>query len=364
MGGSKEKGDNAAKEYFWEHRKNIEFVLTSMPAVAYTADSRGRRVYFFSPGIQKNFGYTKKETETTPGFWLTKVHPEDRQTVLKATSMALQTGRAACEYRFAAKDGTYRWVRDESTFVKGPDGKPTGTIGIWIDVTERKRLEKIKEGLLTAVTHEFKTPLTSIISLASLLSEEVLGPLTERQKEALGILYASSMRLQTDVDSFMLYYRIKHGGLRIQKTKVNLKGVIAGEVHAQSHMLKKRGLDIMINVGNLPHVRCDPKWIACVISNLLSNAIKYTKKGGIVIVALKKNDNVVISIKDTGIGMQSSDIPLLFEEFFRANKHTGEGVGLGLATCKRIIEAHSGKIWAKSNGLGKGSTFFFSIPLK
>lgn len=363
MGNAKVKRDTG-KEYFWAHRKNVEFVLRTMPAVAYTSDSRGRRVYFFSPGIQKNFGYSQKETETTPGFWLTKVHPEDRGAVIKATSIALQKGRVACEYRFAAKDGTYRWVRDESTFIRDEKGKPTGTIGIWIDVTERKRLEKIKEGLLTAVTHEFKTPLTSIISLASLLVDGVLGPVTEKQKEAIAILYASSMRLQMDVDSFMLYYKIKHGGLRLQKIKTNLKGIIANEVHAQSHMLDKMGLKITINADGLPPVRCDPKWIGCTISNLLSNAIKYTKKGGITIRAVQKNGGVVVSVKDTGIGMQSSDIPLLFEEFFRAKKHTGEGVGLGLATCKRIIEAHDGKVWAESMGLGKGSAFCFSIPLK
>jgi len=222
---------------------------------------------------------------------------------------------------------------------------------------------KMKEEFLTVVSHELKSPLTSIISFAQLLSDERLGKLSEKQKEALEIITQSSQRLRDLVDSLLAVSRLESGMVKFKMRKLQLRDLVLEVVKKLEPLAALKKISISQNVAKLPPVKADREELAKVLTNLLDNAIKYTAPGGrVTIESERKRGFVIVKVTDTGVGIAPEDMPKLFTKFFQADK-SRPGSGLGLYICKMIVEAHGGKIWAKSR-LGKGSTFFFTLPLK
>ena len=241
------------------------------------------------------------------------------------------------------------------------------------DVTERKQaeeklreLDRMKSEFISNISHELRTPLHSISGFTKLmLGGKVPNP--EIQKEFLTTIDKQSERLGTLIDSLLDMSRLESSRFQIQKQLVSIKNTIHDAVKSFDSLVKEKGISINEDIpATLPEVEADAGRLSQVMTNLLSNAIKFSNDGGSVTVKCEVKDNeLLVQVTDTGIGIPKEAMPHLFERFYQVNssatRSTG-GSGLGLYISKQIIEAHGGRIWAESR-VREGSIFSFALPL-
>lgn len=240
---------------------------------------------------------------------------------------------------------------------------PTGVIILLTDVTLEREQNEIKKGVVSTVSHQLKTPLTSIRMSLHLLLEEKLGPLSEKQLELLIAAREESDRLHTILERLLNISRIESG-----KTNMELKSVRPHELVFESiepfrSAAVDRGLTLEIQLPNdLPEVSADPVMVSQVFANLVSNALKYTGPGGLIrAIAQTTDDFVQFSVSDTGRGIPVQYLEKILQHFFRVPGQTTEsGLGLGLSIVQEIVEAHGGTISVESVE-SEGSVFTFTL---
>lgn len=244
--------------------------------------------------------------------------------------------------------------------------KPAGAVVVLHDVTELRRLERVRQDFVANVSHEFKTPLTAIQGFAeTLLAGAIEDP--GHNRRFLEIIRDHAARLARLTDDLLKLARIEAGKLEVQFFPVSIAGL--AERCAETSLLKSNrkqiALEIKIPPG-LPPVRGDASLLRDALQNLLDNAIQYTQPGGrIEVSAAAKEREAVIAVADTGIGIPLADQERIFERFYRvdaARSREAGGTGLGLSIVRHIVEAHGGRLWVESE-VGAGSKFSFSIPL-
>lgn len=228
---------------------------------------------------------------------------------------------------------------------------------------ELKALDKMKDEFLEMTSHELKTPISSISGFIELMNDEKLGSLTDQQKEALEIMPHNIIRLKGSINKMLDITRLESLGMELNLKKVQITNIIRDLVNAFKTVAKTKNITLTTSLPKLPEVYADKEELEKVISDLIDNAIKYTDKGSVIVEAKQDKGNIIVKVKDTGKGLRKKDKEQLFTKFFQAD-HTKPGSGLGLTICKKIIEKHGGKVWAKSKGAGKGSTFSFTLPVK
>jgi signal transduction histidine kinase len=240
---------------------------------------------------------------------------------------------------------------------------------------ELKRLDKAKDGFLSAVTHELRTPLTSIRSFAEILVEYPDEPV-ETRKQFYLIMKQESERLSRLIDNVLDLSKIRAGKTEWYLKKLHSASVIQEAIDAVSCLMLKKDhrLDIQID-EKLPAFRADEDRIVQVLTNLIGNAIKFTPKGGEIRIAAKllegkrsedRRDFIHISVSDTGIGISEEDLSRVFDDYSQCQDTLTEkskGTGLGLPICKEIVSRHRGNIWVESEK-GMGSTFNITLPVE
>jgi len=244
--------------------------------------------------------------------------------------------------------------------------KPSGAIVVLHDVTELRRLERVRQDFVANVSHEFKTPLTAIQGFAeTLLAGAIEDPRNNRR--FLEIIRDHAVRLARLTDDLLKLARIEAGKLEVQFSPVGV--VDLAERCAETALLKANRKQILLEIDippGLPPVRGDAGLLRDVLQNLLDNAIQYTPSGGrIHLSASTREREVVITVADTGIGIPLADQERIFERFYRvdaARSREAGGTGLGLSIAKHIVEVHGGRLLVDSE-VGAGSKFSFSIPL-
>jgi len=259
--------------------------------------------------------------------------------------------------------GEERYFQPEAVPILDRNRQPAGVVMVLQDVTQLRQQDELKRGMISTVSHQLKTPLTSIRMVIHLLLEEKVGPLTEKQVELLLAAREDSDRLHNILNNLLDISRIESG-----KTKMDFRAVSPNSLQLEAlepfrRAAHDQGVILTIEVpGDLPEVWADPTRIYYVFGNLLSNALKYTSPGGTVTFSARAEKNEVrFSISDTGMGIPSQYLPRIFEQFFRVPDQEKEsGAGLGLAIVKEIIEAHGGSVSVESQE-GRGSTFTFTL---
>lgn len=234
---------------------------------------------------------------------------------------------------------------------------------------EIERIDRAKSEFISIASHQLRTPLTAIKGYISMILEGTYGQISERAMKPMANVYQSNERLIKLVNDLLNLSRLEVGKIEFNPQPTSLKELISGIIEELKINAEKRGLYLkLIEVKKpLPEVIVDRDKLRQVILNIIDNAIKYTQKGGITIELEKINNEERIRISDTGEGMTKGEIDSLFQMFSRATAGSQlriEGAGLGLYVAKRFIEMHSGKIWAESEGKGKGSTFSIQLPIK
>jgi len=260
-------------------------------------------------------------------------------------------------------NGEERYFHATAAPMTGRDGDLTGVLLILKDVTEQRHLDEMKRDMISTVSHELKTPLTSIRMAIHLLLEEKVGSLTEKQTELLIAAREDSDRLHQILQNLLDISRIESGRLHMDCQDTDAQSLVLDAVEPFRLIAHDGGIELTIQFSDdLPMVCADSTQIGHVFSNLLSNALRFTAPGGSVTVsAIREEQMVRFSVTDTGSGIPHQFMQRIFEQFFRVPDQKSEtGAGLGLAIAKQIVEAHGGNIDVVSQE-GKGTTFSFTL---
>ncbi len=241
--------------------------------------------------------------------------------------------------------------------------KGVGRVLMLQDITYLKELDRLKSEFVATVSHDLRTPLTSIQGYVELLPQ--VGPLNEKQELFIERVEISLESITNLINDLLDIRRIK-SKLDLEMEPCDLREIIDGIVGRLTHQATEKGQTLRWErPKTLPLIRGNPQRLSQVVDNLVNNAIKYTQEGGhVTVTATLDNGHVVVSISDDGIGIPPEEQPRIFERFYRVESEsiigTG-GTGLGLAIVKAVVEKHNGRIWVKSKP-GVGSTFSFVLP--
>jgi K+-sensing histidine kinase KdpD len=235
---------------------------------------------------------------------------------------------------------------------------------LWIQTELYEQLkvhDKMQKDFINIAAHELRTPIQPILGL----TEAVLSKSKdETQKELLEVVVRNAKRLRTLIENILDVTRIENQSLSLKKERLNINGTILNilEEYESRDNKRKNDLKIVFTPKDEFFIEADKERVMQVISNLMNNAIKFTLKGTITVTTKKKEESneIIVSIKDTGSGIDPEIVPRLFSKFVTKSQ---TGTGLGLFISQNIIEAHGGKIWAENNSDGRGCTFSFSLPL-
>jgi signal transduction histidine kinase len=226
--------------------------------------------------------------------------------------------------------------------------------------------DKMQEEFINIAAHELRTPIMPILGEAEYIEHQFNNKrkTVQIEKEQLSLIIRNAKRLDRLASDILDVSKIESQSLKLNKERFNLKEVLSAAVQdLRDHIAKNIGnnpsLQVLYKADDII-VSADKERISQVISNLLSNAIKFTEEGYISISTERKGKDVIITVKDTGVGIDSEILPRLFSKFTTKSE---KGTGLGLYISKNIVERHGGKIWAANNADGKGATFIFSIPI-
>ena len=356
-----------------------------------TADSN-RQFLFHSPQISKITHYSKDEF--TYELWLSRIYPEDINKVLsKFESVSFYSKSFLIEYRFFRKDNELIWLEEDITSIY-KDRQPFLFQGIRNDITNRKRaedklklyaeeIEKVNQKLLKAfdqaeqankskseflanITHEFNTPLNSILGYCQLLEMEQIGKLNEKQSKFVSYIYESGNHLLALVNTILDFSKIDAGRVLIDKTNFDLNALVKEVINSQEALASQKNIRIELNVDSTRDyfIFADRTRIKQVLINLSSNAIKFTQNGRSIGFKLYQDaDNTILECWDAGIGIPKSEVIRVFEPFEQIrNEFTAKtkGTGLGLSIVKSILDLHGFSIQLESEEL-KGSTFTITI---
>ena len=250
--------------------------------------------------------------------------------------------------------------------VRNEEGEVLGSVTIFNDVTWFKKLDQMKSEFVEMVSHELRSPLSSVRQQVSLITDRLLGEINEKQSEILNRVLARIDGLILMINNLLDLSRIEAGGFTQQIEKICLPEIIKGALEVMTPEAEKKKLHLEVSLDSqLFTIHADRQGMETVFTNLLSNAVKYNQEGGRVIIkAQNRGEFVEIKVTDTGVGISKVDLPHIFDKFFRIRtEYTRKvvGSGLGLPLVKAIIESHLGTITVESD-LGKGAIFTILLP--
>ena len=365
--------------------KLLTYLMDHIPDVIYFKD-RGGKLILVNQAHAEGFGLKPRDIVGKTDFDL---FPKKIAEMMARDDMyVFETGNSIIDKieRATDPDGLDNYVSTTKIPKYGDKGKIIGLIGITRDVTKRmqferlkernihieKRLEaleelnKIKSDFISAVSHELRTPLAIIKQLVTLLFDENAGPINSKQKEMLKRTRDNIERLKHIIDELLDISRIESGRFKLHYSLINLNDLITNSSDFFKKSAQEKGIVLNYYLPKKQvNLFIDADRVNQVISNLIDNAIKFTGQSGEIEVDVKVFETKVrISVKDTGIGIARSNLPLLFKKFIQVSKIASaekKGIGLGLSIAKEWIERHGGEIWVESK-LGAGSKFYFTLP--
>lgn len=262
--------------------------------------------------------------------------------------------------------GTLRQHFFAATVAAVRSGDTNGAVVVLHDITELRKLERVRRDFVANVSHEFRTPLTAIQGFAeTLLGGAIDDP--QNRTRFLEIILEHSRRLARLTEDLLMLSKMDAERLELEVHAISVPQLIESCVETSQHRAAEKNLQVSMNLpAGIPEIAGDRRRIAEVLQNLLDNAVQYTLPGGkIVLSAEAKGNEVVFTVADTGIGIPRAEQPRIFERFYRvdvARSREAGGTGLGLSIAKHLVEAHGGRVWVESE-VGQGSRFHFSVPV-
>jgi two-component system sensor histidine kinase VicK len=318
-----------------------------------------------SARLKEMFGFNADE-EVTYEAVVNQIPDDYRQLIQDAVAKAISIGDSYnMEHPVIGfHDQKLRWLRASGKLNPGITGGTSYFSGILMDITEQKQDEQRKNDFIGMVSHELKTPLTSLSAYIQMLHARAQKGQDSFTTGALDKVSTQVKKMSTMINGFLNVSRLESGKIHLDKQDFRLDELVSAMV--DETILTTTSHNIILLPGKPVTVNADQDKIGSVISNLLSNAIKYSPRGMKITVECEVAGNMaIVSVKDEGMGIKPQDVDKLFERYYRVDsKHTQtiSGFGIGLYLCAEIIQRHDGKIWVESE-LGSGSTFYFSLPM-
>ena len=303
--------------------------------------------------------------------WESLAHPDDINVCreLLQDHFAGRLEHYENDTRMRHKNGGWAWVRDRGTVVEwGVDGKPLRMSGTHTDITERKKLDRMKSEFISTVSHELRTPVTSIKGALGLVVSGALGSVPKKVSEVLGVASKNTERLILLVNEILDMEKLDSGRMEFNFETVDLAELVKDSVAANNDFAREHGVTFSLN-GVKPGVRVkgDAHRLDQVLANLLSNAAKFSHKGGEVKISVEaRSGQGRVSVADNGIGIPKAFQKHLFERFAQADAEDSRqkgGAGLGLSISKVIVEKHGGVLDYETTE-GEGTVFFFALPIE
>ncbi len=266
------------------------------------------------------------------------------------------------------RKGKNLYFRPRQTEILDEQGGPAGVVTLLQDVTRFKDLDEMKTEFLATVSHEFRTPLTSINMTVDILSREVVGSINPRQMDLLNAAKDDCNRLGKLIKELLDLSKLESGKQEMRKEIIGIRELLDESLKSLKLPFQEKNISLELAVAeNVGEVSGDRQQLSWVITNLASNALRFTPEGGSVrLTARRQKDGVCLSVTDTGPGIPQEAQLSIFDKFIQIKEPaetTPGSVGLGLAIAREVVEAHSGRIWVESQE-GKGSTFYVTIPMK
>lgn len=281
-----------------------------------------------------------------------------------------QEADSQTEITVNAEDGHDHIFQVQSALVRGDQDRVVGTVAILNDITELRTIERMKSAFVATVSHELRTPLTAIKGFVQTLLMDTDGSFDETsRREFYGIIDSECDRLTRLINDLLNISRIEAGeSLKPNYKEVNVRQLAQKVLMIQNQATQKHALKLDVP-EDFPLITADEDKLDQVLTNLINNSIKYSPNGGqITIIGRVEGNDILLAVKDEGMGLPKDQLPKVFEKFHRVDNRDNRkiyGTGLGLFLVKHLVEVvHQGEIWAESEGEGKGSTFTMRIPKK
>jgi PAS domain S-box-containing protein len=345
-----------------DREKKFRLLADSMPELVWTGDVEGNLNYF-NQSVYDYTGLTPEQIRKEG--WLQIVHPADREENIRLWLDAVSTGKDFLfEHRFRMHNGEYNWQLSRAV----PQRDAAGNILMWVgtstNIQQIKEQDQQKDLFISMASHELKTPVTSIKGYVQILQSMYTGSSDKFLKNSLDIVDRQIVTLTKLISELLDLSKIKSGNLVLNQESFDLKELIKDKIDEIKHINAAKSFSFS-KKGN-PIVYADRDRIGQVLINFLTNAVKYSPDSvKVKVKAAVKDNSVVVSVEDSGIGINKADQEKIFERFYRVegkNEKTFPGFGIGLFIASEIIKRHNGKIGVESEP-GKGSIFYFSLPL-
>jgi two-component system sensor histidine kinase KdpD len=289
-----------------------------------------------------------------PLYTLTVTDPQNWIALIAFLVVAITAGQLSAKAKRRAEEAERLYRELQDAFEKTSQAEAL------------KQSEKLKSALLDAVTHDLRTPLTSIKASVTMLIEENLQDSIhvtlerEGRGELLEVINEETDRLNNFVESMVELARLEAGEVNLRKNRTSVEEIISNAVQRAENLTANHQIKTQIE-SDLPAISVDSKAIAEVVYNLLENAVKYSPENSVIEIEIKRfDDKIRFSVEDEGVGIAATDREKVFQKFYRGDK-TSKGFGMGLAIVRGIVEAHAGRVWVDD---GKnGNCFIFDLPL-
>ncbi len=352
-----------------EAEKKYRTVIESSPDIIFECTREGA-FPLMSPSVEKITGYSVRHFLENRGYGLSLCHEDDRERVKHTILLILHGQKSSImdlEFRIIHKQGHTVWLSLEVLPMKQGE-TIIGIEGFCRDITERKKLDELKNTLIRDVTHELKTPVAKI-EMAIDMYERFLSkkndeqPEPEKVAQIHGVIKNNVNRLKNSIKNILDISKLESGLEPPKWTDVSIPGLIKQVVEEWAGIAWEKEIMFYSHVPqDIPLIKADQDKIRHLITHLVDNAVKFTEHGKITLSAKKLPDAVEVTVEDTGKGVEEGGRERIFEKFYKEAPSTS-GAGIGLAICKNIVQIHKGRIWVESGGKGKGSRFKFSLPI-
>ena len=358
-----------AKQEYEGQRALADILFNSIGDGALTTDEFGR-ITRINPTAQLILGY--KESEIL-GKWLPKsliAYNEQGHPVPlteRPITRAFMTGQIVSErFWYRSKEGTMIPV----AITVSPiivQKQPTGCIEVFRDITKEYEIDKMKSDFISLASHQLRTPLSTVKTYSHMLSEGYMGQLNSPQTESVNTIINACNRMNETVSTLLNISRIEGGVITLHHKTIDLGSLCEEVVRDHQLAAKEKKLNLSCRQPETKiKIKNDSVLLKEIFSNLINNAIKYTPENGSVSIGMTtKGSQVIISVKDTGVGIPPASNDYVFSKFFRAANVVSQetsGMGLGLYLTKSVVNEMNGRIWFKSIE-GHGTTFYVSLPL-
>ncbi|MBE7178659.1 MAG: PAS domain-containing protein [Mucilaginibacter polytrichastri] len=297
--------------------------------------------------------------------WADLVHPDDRERYVNLYLSAFEKRASFTgEFRILDRDGNYRWLLAKGPPRFRPDGSFAGYISSCMDITEQKKDEQRKDDFIGMVSHELKTPLTSIYAYVQLLLGYAENSGDKMSRGMLEKVQLQLRKMTTMINGFLNVSRLESGKIYIDLQHFDLRKLV--DEFREDIQATISTHNFAFDLSAESQVKADREKIGHVLSNFISNAVKYSPFNSTIYISCRNEEGeVIVSVRDQGMGISKHDQKHLFDRYYRVENHemkTIAGFGIGLYLSAEIIHRHNGHIWVESE-TGKGSTFSFSLKM-